>query len=142
MIIRNLDENGDWTFGQGVGSYATQEAAIELNIKTRINSWLNDCFFAQTAGIDWYNRLGSKGQAVLLDADLRRIILQSYGVTGLVSFFLELNPQTRLFTATYTITTIFSGSLTSTLASLPNGALETEGDSLILTEGGSSILIG
>lgn len=106
MIIRNLDSSGDWVFGQGVGNYLTQNAAIGLNIQTRLYSWVGDCFFDLGAGIDWLNRLGSKNQRVLLEMDLRRIILQSNGITGILSFFTELNG--RNFTANYSVQTIYS----------------------------------
>jgi hypothetical protein len=108
MIIRNIDENLDWTFGKGIGCYLRENAAIGLNIKTRILSWLNDCFFDPQAGIDWINRLGSKNQRTLLELDLRRIILQSEGVTGILSFDSML--INRAFTANYSVQTIFSQS--------------------------------
>lgn len=113
MIIRNLDSNGDWLFGAGKAYYLSGNPAIGLNIKTRILSWLGDCFFDTTAGIDWANRLGSKNQRSLLELDLKRIILQSYGVTGIVSF--ETMLTGRSFSASYTINTIFSKGYTQTV---------------------------
>jgi hypothetical protein len=114
MIIRNLDANSDWTFGKGTENYLQGDAAIALNIRTRIYSWLNDCFFAMSAGIDWFNRLGGKNQRTLLEADLRRIILQSDGVTGIISLYTVLNG--RAFTASYNITTINSKSYQGSLS--------------------------
>lgn len=108
MIFRSLDENGDWTFGKGKNNYASLNNAIALNIRTRLYSWLGDCFFAQNEGIDWYNRMGSKNQRELLEQELRRTILQSEGVTGIVTFDTIL--VGRQFTANYTITTIYSKS--------------------------------
>lgn len=108
MIFRNLNSENDWTFGKGKNNFATENEAISLNIKTRIKSWLGDCFFATDAGIDWINRLGSKNQRELLEADLRNIILQSEGVAGILSFTSEL--INRQFSATYEITTIYSKS--------------------------------
>jgi len=113
MIFRNLTPSGDFTFGQGLGNYISGNPAIALNIKTRILSWLGNCFFDTTAGIDWLNRLGSKGQEGLLETDLRRIILQSYGVTGITSFSYSL--VGRAFTANYSIDTIFSQSYQNTI---------------------------
>lgn len=113
MIFRNLNANHDWTFGSGLGNYITANAAIGLNIETRLLSWLGDCFFDTTAGIDWANRLGSKNQRALLELDLRRIILQSYGVTGIVSF--DTNLTGRNFTANYTVNTIFSQGYSATV---------------------------
>ena len=104
MKFRNLDSNDDWCFGQGKSSYVSGDIAIGLNIKTRILSWVGDCFFAMTAGIDWLNRLGAKNQRGILEMDLRRIILQSYGVVGLSSFNTVLNG--RALTANYAVNTI------------------------------------
>lgn len=108
MIFRNLDENGDWMFGKGTNNYVSQNSAIGLNIKTRILSWVDDCFFDLPAGIDWLNRLGSKDQRGLLELDLRRIILQSEGVTGILEFDSTL--INRNFTANYSVQTIYSQS--------------------------------
>jgi hypothetical protein len=106
MIFRNLDENHDWEFGRGKQNYTAQDKAIGLNVKTRILSWVNDCFFDQKAGIDWINRLGSNNQRELLELDLRRIIQQSAGVTGITAFDTILSD--RSFAANYSINTIYS----------------------------------
>lgn len=106
MIFRNLDTNNDFTFGSGKANFTNRNTAIGLNIKTRIKSWVGDCFFDQLAGIDWVNRLGSKNQRSLLELDLRRVILQSDDVTGIVDFSTDLNG--RNFTANYSVTTIYS----------------------------------
>lgn len=106
MIFRNLDAAHDWTFGKGKANYVDLNAAIGVNIETRILSWVGDCFFDLRAGIDWVNRLGSKNQKALLELDLKRIILQSFGVTGIVSFDTVLTG--RNFTANYSVNTIYS----------------------------------
>lgn len=106
MIFRELDNNHDWTWGKGLQNMTRENQAIGLNIKTRILSWVGDCFFDLQAGIDWWNRLGSKNQRSLLELDLRRIILQSEGVTGLVEF--QTNVVGRRFSASYTVNTIYS----------------------------------
>lgn len=108
MIFRQLDAGGDWTFGAGLSNYAIQDNAIGLNIKTRIKSWVNDCFFDLPAGIDWINRLGSKNQEDLLRQDLKRVILQSFGVTSIINFDSVL--VNRGFDITYNIKTIYSPS--------------------------------
>ena len=113
MKFRNLDTNGDWCLGKGKSDYVDQVKAIGLNIKTRILSWVGDCFFDTGAGIDWANRMGSKGQRELLELDLRRIILQSEGVTGIVSF--STNLTGREFSATYSVSTVYSKDYQDTL---------------------------
>lgn len=106
MIFRSLDENEDWNFGKGVQDFTSLNDAIGLNIKTRIQSWVGDCFFDMGAGIDWLNRLGSKNQRTLLELDLKRIILQSEGVIKLLTFDTYLNG--RSFSASYSVQTIYS----------------------------------
>lgn len=106
MIFRELDENHDWVFGRGLQNMTRENQAIGLNIKTRILSWVGDCFFDMNAGIDWVNRLGSKNQRALLELDLKRIILQSDGVTGILAF--DTNLIGRRFSASYTVSTIYS----------------------------------
>lgn len=113
MKFRQLDANGDWTFGKGLNNYAKENQAIGLNIKTRIRSWLGDCFFDTGAGIDWINRLGSKNQDALLTLDLRNIILKSEGVTGIIEFDVSLNG--RNFRADYSVETIYSRSYTDSV---------------------------
>ena len=111
MIFRSLDELGDWNFGKGKQDFTSSNDAIGLNIKTRIKSWVGDCFFDEKAGIDWLNRLGSKNQRTLLEMDLKRIILQSEGVVKLLDFSTNLN--NRSFSASYSFQTIY-GTITDT----------------------------
>lgn len=106
MIIRSLDENHDWNFGHGLGSYLTGNPAIGLNIETRLLSWKGDCFFDSNAGVDYVNRLGSKGQRQLLESDQRRVILTSYGVTGITAFDSVLSG--RALSTNFATNTIFS----------------------------------
>ncbi len=113
MIFRQLDENGDWTFGAGLSNFAIQDNAIGLNIQTRLNSWVGDCFFDMPAGIDWINRLGSKNQRFLLEQEIKRVILQSYGVTSIINFQSELIE--RSFGILYNISTIYSPSFQNEL---------------------------
>lgn len=108
MRFRSLDSNGNWVFGTGTSAYVSGNTAIGLNIKTRVLSWLNDCFFAQTAGVDYYNLLSNKGTFKQLSAAIQRIIAQSYGVTGIIKF--SLTQSGRQFIASYTVQTIFSQS--------------------------------
>lgn len=106
MKFRNLDADLDWTFGKGVYNYARQQEATKLNIRTRLLSWVNDCFFDMSAGIDWLNRLGDKQQRELLEQDIKRVITQSEDVIELVTFSTTL--LGRQFSAEYTVRTIYS----------------------------------
>jgi hypothetical protein len=107
MIFRNLDINGDWTFGKGKNNYLTKSDAIALNVKTRLSSWVNDCFFDMTAGIDWNGRL-DKNQNQLLEQNLTDLIAKTDDVTGITSVQSQFNSETRTFNIQYTINTIYT----------------------------------
>lgn len=113
MIFRNLDENHDFCFGKGKNDFLRESAAIGLNVKTRLLSWVGDCFFDLNAGIDWWNRLGSKNQRTLLELDMRRVILQSEDVTGITEF--STDQVGRDFNASYAINTVYSKEFLDTL---------------------------
>lgn len=122
MIIRKTDAaTRDWTFGKGLADYATDAQAIAENIQTRILSWVGDCFFALSDGVDWRNRL-EVGQQTALRDEVSALILKSFGVISVDSVDLNFNPDNRLESLTYSITTIFSPSFEATIA-IAAGAL-------------------
>lgn len=107
--FRNLDEKGDWTFGNGFQNYADQSQSVMLNIRTRILSFKWDCFFDLEAGIDWFSLLGRRGDDVFdaIEINVRTIILQSLYVKELVDFLMVVDRDTRNLTLSYTVNTIF-----------------------------------
>jgi hypothetical protein len=122
MIVRALDNLGDWQFGQGLNNYLKGQAAIGQSIQTRISMWANDCFFSQNGWIDWLNLLGSKN-TLGLDLAIKTIILNSYGVLSLTELTSILDPTLRSYTVQYSVTTIFSiQTLTSTATISQGGA--------------------
>lgn len=112
MKFRNIDTTGDWSFGNGLSSYAVDEAAIEQNIQTRLASWKGNCVWDLDAGVDWINRLDAN-QDAQLRLDLATIISQSYGVVNVTSVDWTLDSKTRHFVVNYTIDTVYSTGFTS-----------------------------
>lgn len=106
MRVRALDINGDWTFGKGQNDYLTGNAAVSQNIGTRLESFLGDCFFDQSAGIDWFNLLGAKDQTAL-NLSISAVILNTQNVTGLNQLSAVLSTA-RVFTVTYDVQTTYS----------------------------------
>ena len=109
MIIRKIDAENDWLFGHGLTDYATDEAAIEENIKTRLQSWVGDAFFSLQDFVDWRSRLDTGQQNNLLN-ELKTVILASFGVVGVISIDGSFDGGTRVFTVNAVIQTIFSSS--------------------------------
>lgn len=107
-MFRNLDSNGDWQFGNGYGSYVGEEQEIALNIKTRVMSFLGDCFFATDEGIDWWHLLDYRYQDRLENA-VQEVVKNTPGVTGINSVDVILGANRKL-TIQYNIQTIYSQS--------------------------------
>lgn len=102
MRFRNIDTNGDWVFGKGRNSYLRGNSALMMNIKTRLLSFLNDCFFDTEAGIDWWNLLGEKDHKSIL-ASVQRVVLRSSNVKRIVDMQYNLNRYTRKFSITLSV---------------------------------------
>jgi hypothetical protein len=113
MIFRNLDSSGDWTFGHGRQDYLTADAAIAMNIRTRLRSFLNDCFWAMQFGIDWWNLLGGKNPTAQMGIILqcRTMLANSYGVIRINNVDATTDVRTRRLTVSYDVDTIYTRNL-------------------------------
>lgn len=120
MIFRNLDSDGDWTYGKGVQNFAREQKAIALNIQTLILSWVGDCFFNLQSGIDW-KQLLNYGQQANLNAALQSLLAGAYGVVRLVSADVLFNPTTRNLAASYVVDTVYSQGVRNQINVLEGG---------------------
>ena len=107
--MRALTPAGDWTFGAGLNNYTAGQAAVEENIKTWLNSWLGNCWFALKDGVDWQNLL-DVGQQQNLEDSIRQNILQCYGVVAVNSMDVFFDPMSRHISITASGQTIYSQS--------------------------------
>lgn len=121
MKFRGIDANGDWLMGQGVGSYAQDQAALALDIEARIRSWKGGCFFAPDDGIDYTNLL-EKGRQNDFIAEMSNAIMQTPEVVKINSVVTNLNPKTRGMSMTYDIQTIYTQSFKATIDNITGGA--------------------
>jgi len=116
MSFRNLDANHDWTFGKGLQNYVKESKEIELNLKTRLLSFLNDCFFAIREGIDWLNHLGAKDREIIL-LDVRKVINSTDGVRNIKSVDFFENSDRKLI-INYNIDTIYSTNVSNNVEAI------------------------
>jgi len=87
-MIRRLDENGDWTFGSGRGSYIGGLEGLKLRLKTQLKEWTGDCFFALERGIDWH--LADKRENETL-RQIRATIMRNRDVLAAEEIYIEKN---------------------------------------------------
>lgn len=115
MRIRALDANGDITFGQGQQNYLTGQAAIGLNIRTRLLSFLNNAFWAMGAGIDWFTFLGGGNTSAQIQIAVTAIIAQSFGVVSVNNVSVSVNAITRSVSISYNVVTIYTSNFQAEL---------------------------
>jgi len=110
MIFRGITASGDWTFGEGRGSYFTKQKAIAANIRTSLLFYLNDCFFAMNFGIDWWNLLGAKNPAAAnnIVLETRKMLASCEGVVRINSVEVEIDAEARNITINYNVDSIYS----------------------------------
>ena len=66
-------------------NYLSGQAAVALNIKTRLLCFLNNCPWDMSAGIDWITLLGKTNTQTQIQLAVRSVILKSFGVVRLNS---------------------------------------------------------
>lgn len=114
MIIRALTGTHDWQFGKGKESYLRNDQAIMLNVKTRLLSFYQDCFFDSEFGIDWINLMSNRSTQQEIILNCRGVILQSYGIVKVNSIDV-LEITNRRIQLTYNADTIFTRRISSTV---------------------------
>ena len=117
MSVRKISGDNDFTFGSGLSNYVSESGEIAQNVKTRVQMWKQNCFFALLDGVD-YNRYldGTLQTTYLLEADIRRVIVQTYGVAELK--LLSVSNEDRELRISYNITDIYSNTWDETINNL------------------------
>lgn len=95
MAVSRLDNNGDWTFGQGRANYATLSNETAQNVVTRIKSFKDDWVLDTEANIDWFTILGNKNNEQTIKSEIRRVTLATYGVRRITKLEVVSDRETR-----------------------------------------------
>jgi len=112
MRTRAVDAQNDWFFGKGKNDYKVNIFAVAQNVKTRLQSFLGDCFFQSNAGLDWFNLMGDKNLPAL-ELAISSVILNTAGVTGIVEISTTVGENREVITQ-YTIDTVYGRFSSST----------------------------
>jgi hypothetical protein len=116
VIIRALDSNGDITFGQGQQNYLVNQSALALNIQTRLLSFLNNCVWDMSSGIDWFTYLRQPNNQNQIIISVRTCLLQSFGVLKVNT--VNVNVVGRHIALAYNVTTIYTSNFSAVLQNL------------------------
>jgi len=108
MRYRREDTDGDYTFGQGDNTFLINSPeAVAQAVKTRFNLWRGQWVLDITAGTPYIQSVLGKQSPEVYNLAIRQHILQTQGVSSIISFDTSINSTTRRVTFTATINTIF-----------------------------------
>lgn len=133
MIVRAIDAQNDWLYGKGANDYKKDRDAVAQAIKTRLQSFLGDCFFQNSAGIDWFNLLGSK-QIVTLRLSIGTVLLNTPSVLKINELSFNISPS-RALTVKYSVDTIFGTIASQSNPNVTHFILSEDGDVLVTEDG-------
>lgn len=105
MKTRAVDGNWDWKMGKCLQDYTIGSLSVAYTVKMKVQSWLGDCFFDATAGIDWKNILGAKNTKEQADVSIKDIILAEPEIVELT--FFESSVEDRKYTCTMRFKTVY-----------------------------------
>lgn len=108
MRYRKLDDKGDYQIGHGSADYHvdTPECVAQA-VKTRLALLAGEWFLDLTEGTPYVTHVWGKHTKDTYDPLLRRRILQTEGVSELVSYESTFDPNTRKLTVSVEINTVY-----------------------------------
>lgn len=108
MQYRREDADGDYTFGQGDGTFLvnTPECVAQA-VKTRFELWKGQWFLDTTEGTPYIQSVLGKQRPEVYSLAIRDRISSTPGVLSILSFDTVNNGQSRRVTFTAAINTIY-----------------------------------
>ncbi|MDD2056622.1 hypothetical protein N5D52_14650 [Pseudomonas sp. GD03860] len=108
MRYRELDANGDYSFGnQQADFYRDSPDVVAQAVKTRLQLHRGEWFLDTKDGTPWETEILGERTTATRDAAIKKRILGTQGVVQIDSFDSSLDPETRRFSVTVTITTVY-----------------------------------
>lgn len=106
MTVRRLDENGD-IVTSGV-QFISEREEIAQTIRTRLRLFLGEYFRNSQDGTPWFQEVLGKGSTLTnKDAIIKRRIIQTDGVSQILTYNAEYDNDTRQYTVSGSVLTIF-----------------------------------
>jgi hypothetical protein len=108
MRYRKQDENGDYTFGNGLNNFHIDNVdAVAQAIDTRLKLWVGEWFADVSDGTGWSQAILGKHSQNLYELTLRQRVLDTQGVISIQEFQSALDPNTRSLVVTMVVETIY-----------------------------------
>lgn len=108
MRYRRLTADGDYSFGQGSANFLKDSPeCVAQSVFTRMLLWRGEWFLDVTEGMPWATNVLGKNTLPLYDSAIRARVLDTEGVTGIVSYSSNLDTVNRALSVSMTIDTQF-----------------------------------
>ena len=104
MKYRRLSPTGDYMFGFGNTSFATDLEACAQAIKTKLKMFQGEYWEDLDEGLPFFQQMAGSRNKTMIDALIRSRILETPGVTSIQSFSSEISAD-RKYTATALVNT-------------------------------------
>jgi hypothetical protein len=108
MKYRKQTATGDMTFGNGLlDFYIDSPEAVGQSVETRLRLWAGEWFLDITEGTQYQTNVLGTGKSQSAGPIIRQRILETEGVTDIMSFDLNIDADNRKLTVLSTIDTIY-----------------------------------
>lgn len=105
MSVRAIDKNNDWLLN-GKQAYNNDDLEVLQNVKTRLQQWKYNCYFALEEGVDYNNYLSDKSLLNDLKNNIIYVLINTFGVSKIND--LTFNLINRKLQVNININTIYS----------------------------------
>lgn len=108
MRYRKLSPDGDYTFGNGqLDFYRDVPEAVGQLVQTRLLLWLGEWFLDINEGVPYMQGVMGKRGITLANNTIIEQIRGTFGVTDVTNLQSAIDPETRIFTLSCDIDTIY-----------------------------------
>lgn len=108
MLYRLLDADKDYSFGKGIQNMISGREAVAQAIYTRLFLLQGEWWEDLEDGLPLMQRiLGFRNTQQAADLLIRKRILETKDVSELYNFSSEFNPETRAYTFSCTVATVY-----------------------------------
>jgi len=109
MRYRRLDDDGDYTFGQGGANFLVDDpATVAQSVLTRLRLFEGEWFLDQFEGTPWLQQIVGKSPKAVYDLAIQTRVLETPGVTGIENYVSIIDGTTRSLRIAMNVQTIFS----------------------------------
>jgi hypothetical protein len=114
MKVRRIDANGDACFGHGESDWLHDADAVAQCVYSACKLTLGSWFLDTSLGVAWAQQptgqpsiLGRQFDQTFAESELKRVVLETSGVSAIQAFTLDYDSTARTLAASIDILTVY-----------------------------------